>query len=307
VPNWASSHDVMSIILNPNLQPSALQPPLNKQQLNCETGTSQSLAEFVKAKGKCVQKCLDRQRKQGGPYAECSAPYGGATATCIDDAKKGAAPKARGSIAKACEKDCPACYDAGGNCPDGANFVAAVEDNVDAIGPLVYCLEAAGMTPSKPQAKCEDGVAKSLTKFTGSKSKCYDTCVDKEFMGKIPAGSCTTGSPSDGDTQDCIQKAQEKAAEAIDKVCEKAGAKPSCYPPARDSGAEWAAMVENLVDNRTPLVYCSSGSTTTTITIVTSSTTTLATTTTTTTSTTTTTIYGSPSRAFLVPGRDLLE
>jgi pimeloyl-ACP methyl ester carboxylesterase len=309
VPNWASSHDVMSIILNPNLQPSSLQQPPNKQQLKCETGTSQSLAKFVKAKGKCIQKCLDTQRKQSGPYTDCSAPYGGATATCIRDAKKGAEPKARDSIEKACEKDCPACYDAGGNCPDGANFVAAVEDSVDGTGPLAYCLEAAGMTPTKTQAKCEDGVAKSLIEFTGAKSKCYDTCVDKEFKGKIPAGSCTTGSPSDGDTQDCIQKAQDKAAAAIDKVCEKADAKPSCYPPARDSGAEWAAVVENLVDTRTPLVYCSSASTTTTITIVTSTTTTLATTTTTTTttSTTTTTIYGSPSRAFLVPGRDLLE
>jgi hypothetical protein len=306
VPNWASSKHVTSIVLHPHLQPTTLQVPGNKDELKCEAGTSKALANFVKAKGKCVQKCLDGQRKVGGPYTECSAPYGGATATCIQDAKKGAEPKARGAIAKACQKDCPDCYAAGGNCPDGSNFVAAVETNVDAAGPLVHCLEAAGMTPTKPQAKCEDGVAKSLTKFTGSKSKCYDKCVDKEFKGKLPPGSCTAGSPSDPKTQQCIQKAEDKAAESIDKVCEVSGAKPSCYGPTRDSGDEWVAAVENVVDAQTPLVYCSAATTTTTITII-ATTTTSSTTTTPSSTTTSTTVYGSPSRAFLAPARDLLE
>jgi len=305
VPNWASSKHIISIVLHPHVQPSVLEIPPNKDELKCEAGTSKSLADFVKAKGKCVQKCVDDRRKAGGPYTECSAPYGGATATCIQDAKKGAEPKARASIEKACAKDCPDCYDAGGNCPDGAHFVADVEGNVDATGPLVYCLEAAGMTPSKDQAKCEDTVAKSLVKFTGSKSKCYDKCVDKEFKGKIPAGSCTAGSPSDSDTQQCIEKAEGKTAEGIDKVCEKSDAKPSCYLPTHDSGEKWAAVVESLVDTRTPLVYCSSATTTTTITIVTTTITT--TTSTTPSSTTTTTIYSSPSRAFLAPARDLLD
>ena len=163
------------------------------------------------------------------------------------------------------------------------------------------------MTPTKPQAKCEDGVAKSLIKFTGSKSKCYDTCVDKEFKGKLPPGSCTAGSPSDPKTQQCIQKAEDKAAESIDKVCEASGAKPSCYGPTRDSGAEWVAAVENLVDTQTPLVYCSAATTTTTITIIPTTTTSTSTTTTPTPTTTSTTLYGSPSRAFLAPARDLLD
>lgn len=304
VPNWASSSHTTSIVLHAHAQPTALQTPASKDELKCEAGTSKSLAKFVKAKGKCVQKCLDGQRKLDGPYADCSAPYGGATAACIQDAKKGAEPKARDAIGKACKKECPACYAAGGNCPDGANFVAAVEAQVDATGPLVYCLEAADMTPSKAQAKCEDGVAKSLIKFTASKGKCYDKCVDKEFKGKLPAGSCTAGSPSDADTEECIEKAESKGAESIDKVCEVSAAKPPCYGPARDSGAEWVAMVENLVDAQTPLVYCNSA-TTTTITIAT--TTTTSTSTTTTTSTTSTTLYGSPSRAFLAAARDLLE
>jgi len=89
------------------------------------------------------------------------------------------------------------------------------------------------------------------------------------------------------------ERAESQAADAIDKVCEVSGAKPSCYAPPRDSGAGWAAVVENLVDTRTPLVYCPAPTTTTTIV--------------TTTSTTTTTMYGSPSRAFLAPSVDLLE
>jgi len=302
VPNWPSSTDAVSIVLQAHSQPSALQIPAGKDELKCEAGTSSALAKFVQAKGKCIQKCLDGQRKSSGPYDDCRPPYGGATASCIEDVKKGAEPKARAAIAKACEKACPACYDAGGNCPDGAGFVGGVEDNVDGTAGLVYCLEAGGTTPTKQQAKCEDGVAKSLTKFTGSKSKCYDKCVEKEFKGKIPAGSCTTGSPADEDTQQCIDKAEGKAAESIDKVCEVSGAKPACYGPARDSGSEWVATVENLVDTRTPFVYCSPATTTTTVTIATTTTTT-----TTTTSTTSTTLYSSPSRAFLSPAGDLLD
>src|SRR5262249_20765246 len=177
---------------------------------------------------------------------------------------------------------------------------------VDGTAGLVYCLEVAGVTPTKPQAKCEDGVAKSLIKFTGSKSKCYDTCVDKEVKGRIPPGSSTRGSPSAAATQSCIQRAEGKAADAIDEVCEVSGAKPSCYVPPRDSGAGWAAVVENLVDTRTPLVYCPAPTTTTTI-VTTTSTTTTPSTTTTTGAPTTTTMYGSPSRAFLAPAGDLLE
>ena len=77
------------------------------------------------------------------------------------------------------------------------------------------------MTLTKEQTKCEDGVANSLITFTKSKGKCLDTCVEKQFKGKILSGSCTAGSPSDADTQQCIQKAEDKAAGSIDKVCEK--------------------------------------------------------------------------------------
>ena len=174
--------------------------PANKDELKCEAGTSKSLAKFVKAKGKCVQKCLDKPAQGRRAVHRLQRAVRRRHRHAASTTRRRAPRRRRvtGSRRPA-RRTCPDCYDAGGNCPDGANFVAAVEGNVDDAGPLVYCLEAAGMTPTKAQAKCEDGVAKSLIKFAGSKSKCYDKCVDKEFKGKLPAGSCTAGSPSDAD------------------------------------------------------------------------------------------------------------
>ena len=83
-----------------------LEPP-DKDELKCEAGTSQALAKFVQAEGAVHPEVPEGQRKAGGPYHDCCAPYGGATATCIQDAKKGAEAKARSRIAKACEKACP--------------------------------------------------------------------------------------------------------------------------------------------------------------------------------------------------------
>jgi pimeloyl-ACP methyl ester carboxylesterase len=285
VPNWATSENVTSIVLHAHDQPSALEIPAGEDELECETATSKALAKFVKAKGKCVEKCLKGRRKGGGPYDDCRAPYGGETAACIADPEKGAEAKAREKIAKRCADACPACYATGGNCPEGAAFVAATEEHVDDLGPLIHCLEAEGATPDKAQAKCEDGVAKHLIKFTGAKAKCYDKCVAREFKGKLPAGSCTAGDPADADTRACIQKAETKAAEKIDEDCGKPGAKPACHGD-RD-GATWAAVVENLIDAQAPFVYCASATTTTTITIAP-----------TTSSTTTTLPYGSPTGAF---------
>ena len=139
--------------------------------------------------------------------------------------------------------------------------MAAAEDNVDDTGPLVYCLEAGAVTPTKAQAKCEDGVAKSLIKFAGAKGKCYDKCVDQEFKGKIPAGSCTTGGPSDAATpRQCIEKAEDKATGGHRQGVRGVGREAAVLRPERDSGAEWTAVVENLVDAHVPLLYCSSPS-----------------------------------------------
>lgn len=240
--------------------PVAAQPAgVTKDELKCESGAGKALSKFVGSKTKCVQKCVTTARKTSGPYTDCFAPFGGATATCIQDPTKGAEAKARTSIVKACTKDCPECY-APSVCSTGEPFVANTETQVDAFGPLIYCTEAGGGTPTKEQAKCEDTVAKTLTKFVDSKTKCYDKCNQNVFKAKIPEGSCSPPTPTDVATQACIQKAEDKAVASIDKACATAGQNPPCYGANFDTGAEWVGLTEAAVDANVPVIACGSPS-----------------------------------------------
>ena len=236
----------------------AQSPPANKIQLKCQTGVSKATATFVKSKLKCAQSCLGKARKTSGPYTGCKPPdyTDPKTNACILDSEKGAEAKASAKIDKGCAADCPACYD-GIFCPDSTVFVGAVEQELDFIGVQIYCREAADESPTKAEAKCEDTVAKSLAKFVGVKAKCYQSCITAEFKGKIPANSCTAGSPSDVATQDCITKAETKAAASIDKVCVAVPGNPPCYAPGM-SGAAWIAIGEDAVDVVASAVYCGS-------------------------------------------------
>jgi hypothetical protein len=233
-------------------------PPSNKDELKCQAGVSKSLSKFSQKKAQCARKCLKQARKSSGPYTGCEPPdyTDPKTNACIFDSKKGAEAKAAAKMGKQCVADCPDCYVNGGICADFGPLVAYAEDNFDTIGPRIYCLEAAGTTPTKEEAKCEDTVEKTLAKFLGVKAKCYEKCIKKEFKDKIAANSCTAGAPTDVKTQDCIAKAEAKAAKAIDKVCADASANPSCFLPDYPSGADWVAVGENAVDTAAPLVYC---------------------------------------------------
>jgi len=229
-----------------------------KFEVKCESGTGKSLSKFVGAKSKCVTKCLATARKTSGPYVGCFAPYADPTvAACIQDPVKGAEGKARAAIVKACTADCPECYSPS-VCTTGEPFVANTELQLDAFGPLVYCTENGGNTPTKDEAKCEDTVSKTLAKFVGAKSKCYDKCNSLMFAGKIPAGSCNPPTPTDPKTALCVTTAEGKSAAAIDKQCSAKGANPACYGTSFDSGAEWTALTESAVDSQVPLVGCGS-------------------------------------------------
>ena len=235
-------------------------PGVTKDEFKCESLTGKSLSKFVGSKSKCVQKCLTTARKTSGPYTGCFAPYTDpATNACITAPLKGAESKARASIVKACTPDCPECY-APTVCSTGEPLVSSTETQLDGFGLLVYCKEAGASTPSSAEAKCEDTVGKTLVKFVGSKSKCYDKCNKNMFAGKIPPGSCDPPTPTDVATQGCIALAESKAAAGIDKLCSAAGANPSCYGTSLDSGAEWVAVAESAVDAQTPVVACGSPS-----------------------------------------------
>jgi hypothetical protein len=243
---------------------SALAQPagVTKDEVKCESGTGKALTKFVGAKSKCAQKCFKAARKTTGPYDGCFPPYTDPTInTCILDPTKGAEAKARGAIVKACAKDCPECYGPA-TCSSGEPFVTNTENLIDLQGPSVYCTEDGGNTPTKGEAKCEDGNAKALVKFVGAKSKCYTKCNQNIFKAKIPEGSCDPPTPSDGATQTCIGKAETKAAAAIDKACFTAPATPpACYDGSAfrpNSGAGWVALVETVIDGQIPVIACGS-------------------------------------------------
>jgi hypothetical protein len=245
---------------------SALAQPtgVTKDEVKCESGTGKALAKFVGKKSKCASKCFATARKTTGPYTGCFAPYSDPTTmACIQDPVKGVEAKARASIVKACSVDCPECYPAS-VCSTGEPFVGNTENLVDLQGPNVYCTENGGGTPSKTDAKCEDGNAKALAKFVAAKSKCYDKCNQNVFKAKIPVGSCDPPTPSDPATQTCIGTAETKAAAAIDKICFTPPATaPSCYDGSAfrpNSGTGWAMLVEGVIDSQVPIIACGSPS-----------------------------------------------
>jgi len=243
-------------------------PPItdpNKDEAKCQKGTATAITKFTGAKLKCIQKCVATGRKTAGPYGGCFAPgfTNPATNTCIFDPVKGAEAKARASIVKSCANDCPECYAMQGPvCSTGEPTVGDMESQVDPFGNLIFCTEVLGGTPTTAEAKCEDTVAKTFSKFWGAKNKCYQKCQDSMLKGKIAPGSCNPPLPSDPATASCIfdpvKGAEAKAAAAIDKACQPPGIKPACYSTITGSG--WVALIESNFDFREGFTHCGSPS-----------------------------------------------
>jgi len=239
----------------------------NKDEAKCETGTGKALNKFVGASSKCVAKCVGTARKATGPYAGCfgASPTDPATNACLNDPLKGASAKAAAAIVKACATDCPECYaDQGPVCTTGNPLLSTTIANSTPFGLLVYCTEAGGSTPATAQAKCEDAVSKTLVKFIGAASKCYEKCNGAMLKGTIPLGSCDPPVPTDAATAACladpVKGAEAKAIAAIDKACATPGANPACYSPAFDTGAEWVAIVSASINASIPNIACGSPS-----------------------------------------------
>jgi len=250
--------------------PVLAQPGVTKDELKCESGTGKALSKFTGSKTKCVGKCFSTQRKTMGPYTDCFAPYGGATLTpCITSPpdRKGAEQKAEDAIVKGCTADCPECY-APSTCSSGEPNVGDTESLIDAQGPSVYCIEAGAATPSKTDAKCEDGNVKALVKMVGALNKCYSKCNTNVFNNKIPPGSCQPGdgtpNPTDVPTRECLASAVGKCAASVNKACFIAPATaPSCYDGTvlrPNTGAGWCGLVKAIVDSQVPGIACGSPS-----------------------------------------------
>ena len=244
----------------------------NKDEQKCEAGAGKAITKFVGSKSKCISKCFATARKTMGPYTGCFEPgyTDAATNACINDPVKGAEAKGGAAVAKGCAVDCPECYSAA-ECSDGTKtnpWIVTTEGDIDApFGPgtgfpsLIYCVEKAGGTPTKDEAKCEDGTVKALVKFTGSKQKCYAKCFANFYKGSIPGG-CDPPA-TDPATVTCIMDpvkgAEAKAKAAIMKACSVAA--PSCYSGGATGAANtFVGAVESKVDQRTPQIACGSPS-----------------------------------------------
>ena len=248
--------------------PVLAQSGVTKDEVKCESGTGKALSKFTSSKSKCASKCFVAARKTMGPYTGCFAPYADPTTNiCIMDPLKGAEAKAEASIVKACTNDCPECYNPT-NCSTGNPFVSNTEALIDLQGPSAYCLENGGTTPTKGEAKCEDGNVKALVKLVGALAKCYDKCNQNVFKAKIPEGSCVPGdgspNPTDIPTRECLAKAVGKSTASINKACFIVPATPpACYdgsPTRPNTGAGWSALVKSIVDGQTPQIACGSPS-----------------------------------------------
>ena len=247
-------------------------PPITdptKGEAKCETSTGKALTKQVGSIGKCASKCIVTARKTMGPYGGCFSPYSDpATNSCITDSLKGANAKAAASIIKACtdapgKDNCPECYGAS-KCTTGQPFVSTTATLTGLQGPNVYCIENGGGTPTKEEGKCEDGVSKTLAKFVGSISKCYQKCNQNMLKGALAPGSCDPPTPADAATGTCLQLARTKAQAALDKACFTAPAvAPACYDGSGgrpNTAAGWTSLVETIVNGQTPTIACGSPS-----------------------------------------------
>ena len=247
--------------------------------VKCWTGTSKAAVKFVLAKQKCIDKCIAAARKTPpvNPEADCFAPYGGATLTCIADPLKGAEAKAIAAIDKVCDEVpgeivCPNCYSARSGPTDcsawGTSFIldglsnppaASLEAQVDAFG-FLYCNDVTNHTAD--ETKCQSGTAKALGKFVGCKQKCYDKCNAALAKGTIAAGSCNPPFPADAATVVCLfdslKGCEAKAIAAVSKACFTPPADPpECYG---FTASAIVGLMETAVDGNLGNIYCGSPS-----------------------------------------------
>jgi hypothetical protein len=248
---------------------------ISDAELKCQLAGSKSAGKFVGGKSKCASKCMANFWKGLNPDTDCLAPYGGATAQCINDTVlglKGVENKFGAAIKKACDPgtkagtDCPECY-SGGDCSDAGyatDQVQNIEGQVDSFGPGVFC-ERAGAT--KEEQKCQLNTAKVLSKLVAGVNKCYEKCVANAHKGIGTLAACLPPA-SDAVTTACINKADTKAIAGVDKLCSgkllttgDPTASPDCpgvdqYP----SGAQWVNLVETAISGNVPSTFCGSPS-----------------------------------------------
>ena len=231
---------------------------ISDAEFKCQQNNDKAGGKYTAAVSKCASKCMDAfwKAKPGAVASDCYSPFGGATATCIDDPVllKGANNKLILAIKKKCDpatkptNECPSCYDAqgGGNGCDEDGYAGAhqqdLANQIAAFGPGVFCKTTGDIGTSataKAEAKCQLNTAKNLAKLVGSLDKCFDKCFKnaRKGIGATPDCFPAPVTPPDSATQACIGLAQTKAVAKVDKLCSDAGVALKC-PPFCTSDAE---------------------------------------------------------------------
>src|SRR5262249_2142819 len=109
-----------------------------------------------------------------------------------------------------------------------------------------------------------DAVAKSLVRFVGAKTRCYQTCATNMRRGSIAPGSCDPPLPADPATSACIAAAgfgSPGAGFALGKVSQRIfdppkNTRPACYTMVTGTGEGWVPAVESYVDSRISISAC---------------------------------------------------
>ncbi len=259
--------------------------PPTPTDAKCEDGVAKAITKYAQAVEKCHIKAADAGAK-GGSVADdlCeSDPSGG----------KGAKEKFDAAIAKLA-----------GTCSGQCAFVGAsslratVEGLIETGNGLIYaCAGTAfgdddtGNIPADPATgKCEDGVAKAISKYIGALITCHIKAADAGLKGK----------PFDDELCESNATTGKGAREKYDGAIAKLDAK-GCPACSVSAAAALRAVTETNLECHNGDVYCAGTTpaacaancpttTTTVVTSTTTSTTTSTATTTTTSSTTTTTI-----------------
>ena len=115
----------------------------------------------------------------------------------------------------------------------------------------------AGADPA--EQKCQLNTAKAVTKYFGTRQKCYTKCFIDERSGGDPA-LCLVPATAEKAVA-CLATARQKAILAIDKYCDEAirpGARPDCG--GYTDGATWTSIVDTVVDAMINPTFCESPS-----------------------------------------------
>jgi hypothetical protein len=118
---------------------------------------------------------------------------------------------------------------------------------------------------SKAVLKCEDTTNKTLGKFIGSKTKCFQKCIATQRKAVTPAFPTCFPPYTDPTENACItgslKGAEAKAGAGIAKACAAAASCPACYTPTTkcsdaSGGNPFVQSTETTVDAFGPILYC---------------------------------------------------